>query len=76
MSQHCEEPGCSLPTLEGGSQIGNYVALFDVVTYTFSQYDQSRPPCISSGAVGMMICKCVFKDSFNHQIAFFSKHIP
>ena len=34
-----------------------YMALFNVITYTFSKYDQSRPLCISSVAVGM---QCYF----------------
>ena len=32
--------------------LGYYVALFNVLTSRLLQHDQSRPPCISSGALG------------------------
>ena len=46
---------CSFQTLEGNSTIGNDAAFFNVITSTFLCYDQSRPLCINSGAVGMMM---------------------
>ena len=36
LNQHCEEPRCSLQTLERKSPIVYYAALFDLVTFTFS----------------------------------------
>ena len=50
MNQHCEEPRCSFQMLEGRLPIDNNATLF-----TFYHNDQSWPPCISSGAVGMTI---------------------
>ena len=57
MDRHCEEPRRSFQTLEGRSSIGYYTALFHGVTYTFSLYDQPRPPCISSVDVGMTMVR-------------------
>ena len=59
INRHCEEPGCSFQTLEGRSLIGYYSALFKVMTFTFSHYDQSRHTCISSGAVGIAMRICL-----------------
>ena len=59
ISQHCEEPGCSFQKLAGRSLIGYQVALLNVLTYRFSWHDQSSPPCISSGAVGMTMVRTV-----------------
>ena len=49
MKRHCEEHRYPFQT----SPIGYYAALFHVVTYMFSQYDQSRPLSNSLGPVGM-----------------------
>ena len=42
------------------SPIGYCRALFNVVTYTFSKYDQSQPPCIRSGLVWFNPLLCFF----------------
>ena len=50
---HREEPKCSFQTLRGRLLIGKYTTLFSEITYMFSYHDQSQPPCISLGDVGM-----------------------
>ena len=66
MNRHCEEIGCSFQTLAGRSPIGYNMALFNAITYTFYHHDQSRPPWMSSGAVGMtMLLRSLFLPSMS-----------
>ena len=52
INRHCEEPGCSFQTLEGRCR-SIITRLYSMRLLMFPKYDQSRPPCISSGTVDM-----------------------
>ena len=43
----------------GYKYFGYYAALINVITSTFYQFEQSRPPSTSSGTVGMTMVETI-----------------
>ena len=61
--------GENIQTLKGRSPIGHYETLSNVITSTF-EHKQSRPTCISSGAVGMTMNQQSVSESHLHRKSF------